>query len=142
MPSFTSQVPNMQKLGPIVEVRIAVGQIIENTLRKESQGIPAPLPAHAMIDTGATGTVVSEDIVRQLNLNPVGIAIINTPSSANVQCYEYLIRLLFPNRVDFETLAIATPLKGQHIQCLIGRDVLSAGVFIYTGYMNIFTLSF
>jgi len=31
---------------------------------------------------------------------------------------------------------------GQPIQCLIGRDVLQQGVFIYTGHDNAFTLSF
>ena len=95
-----------------------------------------------MIDTGATATVVREDIVKQLSLHPVGITLINTPSSTNVQCYEYLVRLLFPNNVVVETVVIAAPLQGQHIQCLIGRDVLKHGVFIYTGYINTFTLSF
>lgn len=83
-----------------------------------------------------------EDIIRQLNLNPIGVTLINTPSSNNVLCYEYLMRLLFPNNVIVETVMIAAPLQGQHIQCLIGRDVLRHGVFIYTGYMNSFTLSF
>ncbi len=95
-----------------------------------------------MIDTGATGTVISEDIVQQLKLNPVGITFINTPSSTNVQCYEYLIRLLFPNNVVTESVVIAAPLQGQHIQCLIGRDILRHGVLVYIGYTNTFTLSF
>jgi len=33
-------------------------------------------------------------------------------------------------------------LRGQDIQCLIGRDALSHAVFVYTGYINQFTLSF
>jgi len=52
------------------------------------------------------------------------------------------VRLLFPNRVVVETTAIAAPLQGQHIQCLIGRDVLKHGVFVYIGYTDTFTLSF
>ncbi len=142
MPSFTTQVPNLKEVGPVVEVRLAVGSIIEEISRKSSKDVPTPVQALAMIDTGATGTVVQEDIVRQLNLNPVGLTLINTPSSTSVQCYEYLIRLLFPNNVVVEGVVIAAPLKGQHIQCLIGRDVLQHGVFIYTGYTNSFTLSF
>jgi predicted aspartyl protease len=142
MPSFTTQIPNMQSVGPVVEVRLAVGTIIEEVLQRTGQSIPVPVQALAMIDTGATGTVVREDIVNQLNLNPVGITLINTPSSTNVQCYEYLMRLLFPNNVIVESVVIAAPLHGQHIQCLIGRDVLRHGVFIYTGYMDAFTLSF
>jgi len=52
------------------------------------------------------------------------------------------MRLLFPQNVVVETAVIAAPLQGQHIQCLVGRDVLHHGVFIYTGYINSFTLSF
>ena len=142
MPSFTTQIPNMQSVGPVVEVRLAVGTVIEEVLQRAGQSIPVAVQALAMIDTGATGTVVREDIVSQLNLNPVGVTLINTPSSTNVQCYEYLMRLLFPNNVIVESVVIAAPLHGQHIQCLIGRDVLRHGVFIYTEYMDTFTLSF
>ena len=142
MPSFTTQVPNLQDVGPVIEVRLAVGAIIEDVLRRDDQSVPPSVQALAMIDTGATGTVVREDIVKQLNLNPVGTTLINTPSSTNVKCYEYLLRLLFPNNVIVEAVVIAAPLQGQHIQCLIGRDVLRHSVFIYTGYINSFTLSF
>jgi len=142
MPSFTTQIPNMQTVGPVVEVRLAIGTVVEEVLQRSGQSIPTAVQALAMIDTGATATVVREDIVKQLNLNPVGITLINTPSSTNVQCYEYLMRLLFPNNVIVESVVIAAPLHGQHIQCLIGRDVLRHGVFIYTGYIDTFTLSF
>ena len=142
MPSFTTQVPNLQESGPVVTVKLTVGSMLEDVLRRSNQNIPAPVEVSAMIDTGASGTVVREDIVSQLNLNPIGMVQINTPSSTNVQCYEYLIRVIFPNNVIVETVAIAVPLQGQNIQCLVGREVLQHGVFIYTGYINAFTLSF
>lgn len=119
-----------------------MGSIIEEVLRKKNETIPTPIAASAMIDTGATGTVVRKDIIRQLNMNPIGTTLISTPSSTNIRCYEYLMRLLFPSNVVVETVVIAAPLLGQHIQCLVGRDVLQNGVFIYTGYINAFTLSF
>jgi hypothetical protein len=139
VPSFTTQVPNLQASGPVVEVRLTVAPVFENVLREAGQSIPTPVQAHAMIDTGATGTVVREDLVGQLKLKPVGLTLINTPSSINIQCYEYLMQILFPNNVAVEVVVIAAPLQGQHIQCLIGRDVLRHGVFIYTGYINTFT---
>jgi len=142
MPSFTTQVPNLQQVGPVVEIRAAVGTALEEIERSAGREMPVPVPMLAMIDTGATGTVLRDDIPKQLGLNPVGVALISTPSSANVQCYRYIVRLLFPNRVVVETTAIAAPLQGQHIQCLIGRDVLKHGVFIYTDYTETFTLSF
>jgi len=142
MPSFTTQVPNLRETGPVVQVRLTIGSALEDFLKKANQNLPPPIQVPAMIDTGATGTVVREDIVNQLNLHPIGVTLINTPSSTNVQCYEYLMRLLFPNNVIVETVVIAAPLQGQNILCLIGRDVLQHGVFIYTGYVNTFTLSF
>jgi len=72
----------------------------------------------------------------------MGTALVHTPSSSNVRCFKYLVRLVLPNGVGLETVAIGTPLRGQHIQCLIGRDVLRNAVFVYTGNTNTFTLSF
>ncbi len=76
-----------------------------------------------MIDTGATGSVIQNGLAAQLGLKPA-------------------VRLLFPNNVTFETTVIETPLQGQQIRCLIGRDVLSQGVLVYIGYSNLFSLSF
>lgn len=142
MPSFTSQVPNLQAVGPVVELRIAVGSAVEAALRTTNTPIPPPISAVAMIDTGATGSVIRQGLAGQLGLKTVGVTHINTPSSMNVACYEYLVRLLFPNNVLFETTVIEAPLQGQHIQCLIGRDVLAQAVFVYIGYGNLFSLSF
>ena len=95
-----------------------------------------------MIDTGATVSVVQEGLPAQLGLEPVGITYGNTPSSTNVACHEYLVGLIFPNNVLAEATILEAPLEGQHIQCLIGRDVLAHGVLVYIGYGNLFSLSF
>lgn len=142
MPSFTAQVPNLQSVGPVVELRIGVGTAAETALKGASAPIPTPVGALGMIDTGATGTVIQQGTASQLGLNPVGLVFINTPSSTNVRCYEYLVRLVFPNNVLYEGTVIEAPLQGQHIQCLIGRDVLAHGVLVYIGYVSTFSLSF
>jgi len=142
MPSFTTQVPNLQATGPVVEIRIAIGSSLETWLKQNNQPIPTAAAVRAMIDTGATGTVMKDDIPPMLGLNPVGVRFINTPSSTNVRCYEYLIRLVFPNNVVVEAPVIAAPLQGQQTQCLIGRNILAHGVLIYIGYINTFSLSF
>lgn len=95
-----------------------------------------------MIDTGASGSVIRQGLATQLGLNPIGLTYINTPSSTNVGCYEYAVRLIFPNNVVVETPVLEAPLQGQNIQCLIGRDVLAHGVLVYIGYGNLFSLSF
>ena len=98
--------------------------------------------ALAMIDTGASATVIQQGIAAKLGLNPVGVTQIVTPSHTNVRCYRYIVRLVFPNNVTLESTVIEAPLQGQHIQCLIGRNVLAHGLFVYIGYRNLFSLSF
>ena len=142
MPSFTTQVPDLRTVGPVVGLRIAVGEAAATALKKTNATIPTPIAVVGMIDTGATTTVIRQGMAAQLGLNPIGVTFINTPSSTNVRCYEYLVTLLFPNNVAFHTTVIEAPLQGQHIQCLIGRNVLAEGVLIYIGYTNTFTLSF
>lgn len=142
MPSFTAQLPNLQAMGPLVDMRVWVGTPVEEALKKAGKKVPEPLSTKGMIDTGATGSVIQASIAKQLGLQPVGIVSITTPSSENVQCLQYVVRFVFPNNVIVEALAIEAPLSAQHIQCLIGRDVLSHAVFVYTGYINQFTLSF
>jgi hypothetical protein len=142
MPSFTVQVPNLQALGPIVEVQVTVGTAVEQALRAAGQLIPSPVKVLAQIDTGATGSVLQAGLPAQLNLTPVGMTAVNTPSSTNVQCPEYLVRFVFPNNVLFETTNLEAPLAGQSIQGLIGRDVLAQAVLVYIGYNNQVTIRF
>lgn len=142
MPSFTTQLPNLQALGPVVDMRVWIGTPVEEALKKSGDSLPDPVLVKGMIDTGATGTVIQPEIAKKLGLQPVGVVTISTPSSENVPCYQYSVRLIFPSNVIVEAIAIETPLKGQHIQCLIGRDVLAHGILVYTGYINQFSLSF
>lgn len=87
-----------------------------------------------MIDTGATGTVLSQALAATLGIQPVGTAYINTPSSTKVLCDQYVVQIVFPNKVRIGSIIITeAPLQGQHIQCLIGRDVLQHGLLVYTG---------
>lgn len=143
MPSFTIQVANLQAVGPVVQgLRVAVGKPAEEALKKAGEPVPAPVELTALVDTGATGTVIRKGVAAQLGLKPVGVVRIHTPSSSDVPCEQYAVRLLFPNNVIVEGTAIEAPLLGQDIQVLIGRDILAHGVLVYIGYANLFSLSF
>ena len=142
MPSFTIGIPNLHEVGPIVELGLAVPLELEDELRRRSEPVPDAVPMVAMIDTGATGSVIQTGLAAQLGLQPVGVSLISTPSSTNVRCYEYAVRLAFPNNVVVGGTVIEAPLQGQHIQGLIGRDILAHGVLVYVGYTGQVTLSF
>ncbi len=142
MPSFTQRIPNLQQIGPVIEVVItpSVPFLQANNI---SAAIANSVRVLAMIDTGATGTVISQGLAKQLNINPVGTMLMHTPSSNNVLCYQFDVQLVFPNNVNVPSIIVSeAALQGQHIQCLIGRDLLQHAVLIYTGYDNSFTLSF
>ncbi len=116
---------------------------MQNALVAAGTAVPPPVRALAMVDTGATGTVVQRGLLSPLHLNPVGVTRINTPSSVNIPCFEYSVRLLFPSKVLVEGITvIEAPLQGQHNHCLISRDILAHGVLVYIGYSNLFSLSF
>jgi len=142
MPSFTQRIPNLQQVGPVIEVILTPSVPYLQTMGIGPSATKA-IKILAMIDTGATGTVISQGLATTLGINPVGTTLINTPSSTNVTCLQFDIQIVFPNNVNIASIvATEAPLQGQHIQCLIGRDVLQNGVLIYTGYDNSFTLSF
>jgi hypothetical protein len=142
VPTFTVTAANLQGVGPVVDVQITVNGTIETALRNAGAVVPTPIHVPAMIDTGASCTVIRTGLAQHLGLQPTGVTIIHTASDTNVRCRRYLIGLLFPNNVSFEKTVIEATLRGQHIDCLIGRDVLANGVLVYIGPDNLFSLSF
>jgi hypothetical protein len=142
VPSFTLRLANLRQFGPVVELQVSVPLSLERVLRSSNQAVPPPVTVQAMIDTGASSSVIRDDIPTALGLNPVGVVSVKTPSSAGLQYPQYALRLQFPNRVSSEVTAVAAPLPGQHFECLIGRDLLTHAVLIYTGHDGSFTLSF
>jgi predicted aspartyl protease len=142
MPSLTQRIPDLQKTGPVIEVRLTPSANFLKRM-KISPSAAKTVKLAAMIDTGATGSVISQGIADLLGITPVKTILISTPSSTDVRCDQFDVQIVFPNKVKFPSVAITeTPLQGQHIQCLIGRDILQYGVFIYNGQDNSFTLSF
>ncbi|UDY35526.1 hypothetical protein [Dermatobacter hominis] len=58
-----------------------------------------------------------------------------------MSCPQYAVQLTLPQGY-LDITVVEAPLQGQHIQALIGRDVLKHAVFIYQGHTSQFTLSF
>src|SRR3989338_4791731 len=139
MPSFTSQIPNLQQVGPVCRIRVGISSTAQEVLSQRAEAISSPVEITALIDTGAAGTCINPDIVRTLGLVSRGVTQIATPSTRAHLCNIYDVSLHLPNGVTVPTIGvIETPLEGQNIQCLIGRDVLAHGTLIYIGYANTF----
>ena len=144
MPHITAQVSNLAQIGPVLDVAVAPTQALVQQLHRVNATIPPPVRVSALVDTGASGTVLTPSVLQQLGVQPIGVVSMSTPSTTQpVPASQYVVNIVLPNRVVVPNVVVMeAPLGGQNIQCLIGRDILSAGVLIYIGHTNQFTLSF
>jgi hypothetical protein len=136
--------------GPIIQVQIEVPSALAARLQATGQPIPAPVDGIALIDTGATITSIDAASLTRLGINPVGIANVGTAGGPQ-RLSTYPVRFTFPGTPlpGFEIPSvIGVDLTGQTVLnqrpliALIGRDILSMGVFVYNGSAGMFSLSF
>ena len=79
----------LQGIGPIIEVTIALPEAVR-AVRATNPNITIT----ALIDTGASSTVISEDVVRNLSLHPVGKTKCATADGER-DCGHYVIDFTF-----------------------------------------------
>ena len=144
MPSLSISLPDLRQSGPLLEVLFTVSKPVQDLLKGSNQPLPEPMSCTALIDTGASTTAMRKGIAQNLNLQPRGVVDIATPSCEKYQCNTFDVSIIFPGHGVSIPLVTVTeaPLTGQHIDCLIGRDLLMHGILIYEGYSNRFVLSF
>lgn len=130
--------------GPVISVSIGPSRELILALGPRMADLPQPHPVTAIVDTGAQTTVLNPDVVARLQLKPVGVAYVNTPTTTvPVQCRRYHVNIYFSDDFVVENVfALEAPMGGQPYQCLIGRDVLHLGKLHYDGPANEFTLQF
>jgi len=145
MPHFTI---NLSQAGPLLDVLIGVSQAKAKALIDAGNPVPKSTPARALVDTGASCTVIDPETIKKLGLTPTGIGstITATTGSAPHDAELYDISILIPIRSEFKGFPnvpiMALDLAPFGIQVLIGRDILSQGLFIYDGSSKLYTLSF
>lgn len=86
----------------------------------------------AIWDTGATSSMISEQIARALQLHPQGsvkVSGVHGVEDANV----YTIDLIFNNGFRIEDLQVSEAGNNAGFDVLIGMDVISKGMFIVDG---------
>ncbi len=90
-------------------------------------------------DTGATGSVVTQAVVDDLGIEPIGFTQVHTANGSTVSPV-YLVAVLLPNKVSIDTRVTMAPLEGCDV--LIGMDVISLGDFSVTNFNGKTTVSF
>jgi hypothetical protein len=145
MPHVTQQIsPN----GPVLDCLVGVSLPRAQALQRAGQKSPAPVPVRGLIDTGASSTCVDPTCFTVLGLTPTGQIPIHTPSTSGTphlaDQYDVSLVLLHPRlQLTLHALpVIASTLKNQGIQALIGRDVLKGCLLVYDGAAGLFSLAF
>ncbi len=143
MPSITLSSPNILPEGPIIEVQFLVSASLEANLRQQNKQVPNPVTVRVLIDTGCGICSVSEEIPKQLGIEPIGVTTIFTAAGeGQASVYFMRMRITTPNGIiTWEGKFNSVILTRQNISGLIGRDLLQHGNFLYLGNSSQFVLS-
>jgi predicted aspartyl protease len=102
-------------------------------------GRPAPVRCRykAVWDTGATGTLISQKIAQELNLQPSGrenvIAVGPGGQSNTYETNTYLVNIYLPNEVGIVGVRVGEgEIAGGDV--LLGMDIIAFGDFTITNY--------
>lgn len=147
MPTITLSI---EAGGPIITASVHVSQPRFKALTGAGQAPPPAVHGRFLIDTGASHTCVDPDLIAPLALPQIGTVAISTPSTNGVQhfCQQFDCALFIPNSTGAilhwvpAMPIMATHLKSQGIDGLIGRDVLKNCTLTYIGSSGLMSLSF
>ena len=91
-------------------------------------------------DTGASGSVITQSVVDELEIQPIGMTKVHGVAGEHA-CPVYLVGLQLPMGVGFRSLRVTLgQLHGA--QVLIGMDVITAGDFSITNASGVTKMSF
>lgn len=122
-------------------IEISLPQILVDELTKKGMPIPKPITGNALIDTGASASVVDLSVISSLQISPVGVATVLT-TAGPVQQNLFPIRFVLPGLVIDISAVLGADLRPFGIVSLIGRDILSLFLMIYHGRAGMITLAF
>lgn len=141
MPSFTIPVQNLKENGPIFTVVLSPSEYAIERLTHDGKNVYSE-EVVAMIDTGASHSVMADDLRFIRQLERTDIVEVNTPTSAGAQLARYNVMISLPSSTNIEQRLIAVPYLIGNVKCLIGRDILSRGSLDYDGRLETITLTF
>ena len=97
---------------PVIITPIEISPVKESIRRFSTSGI---------WDTGASGTVITQEVVSALNLQPTGIARVNTASESGKLTSTYDIEIHFSDHLIINIPRATLGIISQGIGCLIGH---------------------
>jgi predicted aspartyl protease len=135
------QVIKLKRHGPICQVILKPSYPTIGQLKSKKKKVPS-VSVSALIDTGASHTAVSGDVVKRLGLVPRGSVQVHTSHRSAEMRNEYDISLKINHTCIEVVRALEANFPNHRIDCLIGRDILQHCVFTYDGPKKEMRLSF
>jgi predicted aspartyl protease len=133
--------------GPTIPISISVPKALAAELIKEGKPVPPPEQGMALLDTGASITMIDEVVLQKLNINSLGKASVVGAAADKASLFnKYPAAFSFPGtnlpEIDYNSVVSNPALQAQQkIVALIGRDILMYGILIYNGVAGAITLS-
>ena len=127
------QIPSsvvLYQMGAIIKVNITHPQIVQENFKQQGKSVPT-VNINALIDTGASCTVIAPDVADQLGLVHTGFQKVSSVQDEQQQPVYYGF-IIFPWGSGIESPIVSCPLK--NFDCLIGRDILLHWHFTYNGH--------
>ena len=119
-----------KEAGPIV--RIAIERPV--TPKQPTRAQPK-LQIAALVDTGASLTVINPEVARTCDLPKIGQVKVSVPGGVN-EYSQFAAAISFPStslRIVSPLAVTAVPIGAQSVACLLGRDILSRWKITYDG---------
>lgn len=120
----------LREKGAIIPVNITHPRAVASKLSEEGKPIPS-IRCNALIDTGASLTVISPRIADELKLVQTGFQKITSVQDQQDRP-EYYAFVQFGWGTGKEVPVVSCPLNGG-FDCLIGRDIMMHWNFTYNG---------
>lgn len=131
--SFTPT--TLQQDGPRIYVSISTTPFELKEGRAVGLDFPEPIQITALLDTGASITVINPQLAQTCKLRQTGFAELLAAGSSG-RYPEHAAAISFPRYGlrGFEAIkVVACPIVRQPYSCLIGRDVMSRWALTYDG---------
>lgn len=132
----------LQRDGPCIRIEISAPSFEVNEGRLVGLEFPPPLDINAVIDTGASMTVVNPEVAATCKLRATGFATVaSIEKFGKYPQHAAWIRFPGTNLKNFDGIpVIACRVSKQPYSCLIARDILRHWVLTYDGKRGIVSI--
>jgi len=130
---ITLAIPPQQILvqtGAFIEVSITHPRVVQEKLKELGKNVPATVNVRALIDTGASSSVITPKVAEKLKLIQTGYQKVTSVQDEQDRPVYYGM-ILFPWGSGKEIPIVSCPLR--NFDCLLGRDILMHWLFTYNG---------